>query len=218
MNSIFYRYPPLLICLLCYYSLLSSHPSDCNIPTQYSHHKTVSSEHALALVIGLNTNNLATEKGSARKNLYKPKYGVSDGYAWIGSILIIFVLSPFFSISIIGARYSYQSLLLPYGREIMSFTNRVQLSPNLSLRDDLLHWDMGWVQPFDICHALPALMFPGNVLKTLMEKGTRHFHSRMMLRCCQTLWDNTGPPNWMTDEWFRKRRWPIGVRGEMNRN
>ena len=94
---------PLLICLIWYYSLLSSHPSDFNIPTQYSHHKTVSSEHALALVIGLNTNNLATEKGSASKTIYKPKSGVSDGYAWIGSILIIFVLSPFFSVAIICA-------------------------------------------------------------------------------------------------------------------
>ena len=104
MNSIFRRYYPLLICRLCYYSLLSSHPSDCNIATQYSHHKTVSSELALALVIALNTNNSSTEKGSARKILYKPKYSVSDGYAWIGSILIIFVLPPFLSIAIFGAR------------------------------------------------------------------------------------------------------------------
>ena len=104
MNSILCRYYPLLIFRLYHYSLISSRPSDCNIATQYSCHKTVFSELALALVIGLHTNNLATEKGSANKLLYKPKYGVSDGYGWINSILIIFVLAPFFSISIFGTR------------------------------------------------------------------------------------------------------------------
>ena len=104
MNITFQRYSPLLICCLFYHSFLSYHPSDCNIATQYSHHKTVSSELALALVIGLNTNNLTTEKGSAIKLLLKPKSGVSYGYAWIVSIIIILVLAPFFSIAIFGAQ------------------------------------------------------------------------------------------------------------------
>ena len=55
---------------------------------------------ALALVIGLNTNNLATEKGSSRKLLYKSKSDVANGYECIGIIISILVLAPFFSISI----------------------------------------------------------------------------------------------------------------------
>ena len=55
---------------------------------------------ALALVIGLYTNNSATEKAFSRKLLYKPKSDVADGYARIGRIIIIFVLEIFFSISI----------------------------------------------------------------------------------------------------------------------
>ena len=55
---------------------------------------------AIALVIGLNTNNLATEKLSSRKILYKAKSDVTNGYACIVRILIIFVLAPFFSIAI----------------------------------------------------------------------------------------------------------------------
>ena len=55
---------------------------------------------ALLLVIGLNTNNSVTEKGSARKLLYKYKPNVTNGYACIGIILIILVLAPFFSITI----------------------------------------------------------------------------------------------------------------------
>ena len=55
---------------------------------------------ALALVVGLNTNNSATEKGSSRKILYKPISNVADGYAFIDGILIIFVLAPLFSIDI----------------------------------------------------------------------------------------------------------------------
>ena len=58
-----------------------------------------------------------------------------------------------------------QSLLLPHGWEIMSFTNCVQIYPILYLRDILLHRDLRWVQPFGVYHALPAQMFPGNLLK-----------------------------------------------------
>ena len=39
MNSILSIYSPLLIFHICYHYLLSSHPSDCNIVTQYSHQK-----------------------------------------------------------------------------------------------------------------------------------------------------------------------------------
>ena len=55
---------------------------------------------ALALVIGLNTNNPATEKVSAIKLLYKPKPDAADGYVCIGSIIIISILAPFLSIAI----------------------------------------------------------------------------------------------------------------------
>ena len=104
MNDTFTIYSPLLICRLCYHSLLSFHPSDCNIATQNSDHKKVSSELVLALVIGFNKNNSTTKKGSAIKLLYKSKSGVSDGHAWIGIILNIFVLAEFFSIDIFGVQ------------------------------------------------------------------------------------------------------------------
>ena len=54
INSIFCRYYPLRIFRLCYYYLLSSHPSDCNITTQYSHHKTVYSEHKTCCLVPWN--------------------------------------------------------------------------------------------------------------------------------------------------------------------
>ena len=82
MKSIFRGYSPLLICGLCYYYLLSSHPIDFSIPTQYIHHKTVSSELALALSIVLNTNNLATEKVSSGKPFYNLKSGKWVSMNW----------------------------------------------------------------------------------------------------------------------------------------
>ena len=105
MNIMFRRYSPLLIFWLWYYSLLSSHPIDCNILTQYSHHKTFSSELALALVIGLNTKNSATDKGSARKILYQNKSVVSDGYTRIVTAFLSYSSwAPLLSIAIFGGR------------------------------------------------------------------------------------------------------------------
>ena len=144
MNSIFCRYSPFPICRLYCHSLLSSHPSDCNIATQYSHHKKISSGLALALAIGLNNYNSATEKESTSKLLYKSKSGVSDGYAWIGSILIIYWSWRHYSVlTSLARKNAHQYLLLPHGWEITRFTNHVKVSPSLSLRDDLIHRDVG---------------------------------------------------------------------------
>ena len=49
-----------------------------------------------ALGIGLITNNLATEKGSSKKLLYKPKCNIANGYAFIGSIFITFCFGAIF--------------------------------------------------------------------------------------------------------------------------
>ena len=48
MNSILRIYFPLLIFRICWFSLIFSHPSDCNIVTRCSHHKTVSFEHKIS--------------------------------------------------------------------------------------------------------------------------------------------------------------------------
>ena len=74
---------------------------------------------------------------------------------------------PFFGIAIFGMREN-RSSIYPFAarmsESLASPRPRTNLLPDLSLRYDLIRsrlWG-GCTTPFDVCHAIPARMFPGN--------------------------------------------------------